>query len=487
LPKTKDGFPCEIDALFTVEIGRTLGEIEKATSRITAGTDVEAIVRHENFAKELLPELRIAVNASLEVVQILTGEEIDASCGHGSSRAKVKAAIREEAGKVLSALGFLLRDLEFDFTPVEPDPAERVANPDLIKAWQRFAQELEAIKQEDKKRKDEAETKVEIQRQQLAIDRDRAVGELQDQEKEANAIRDERRARADLARFESLAGIRLEKEQAETRDIEAREQIKRDREKRGRQLQQAETQEKVEHQKLLQANEVESESDKAAQAQQLLAIKGKSNSELLSRELEESQEKAKIDEQRYALALAQAARDAEDEAKRKVEQLEHARHELELANARTQLAETESRLAILKKTEIESIGEAEAKAAKAKTLAAHAHLIHMHETLMQALPQVLEKATLSGKSLGEVRVLYTGGGGVHDGANQQSGLGNDVQSLLSSFSSISVLREMLRFIGDFPGFGEQPETAANPGTSPAVTNRRDSLLNGAGQPAASSL
>ena len=421
--------------------------------------------------------------------------------GRGGARANVKATIREEAGKILHARGFLLRDLEFDFTPVEPDATERAVNPELIKAWQRFAQELETIKQGDTKRKDEAATRVEVQRQELAIARDRAIGVLQDEEKDANASRDERRSMAELARFERLAKIRLDKEQAEARDIEAREKIKRDREDSLRQLQVTEAEEKAKHQKFLQAVEVESENDKAAQAQQLLAIKRRTNSETLGRELDELQEKAKNDEQKYELSLVQSARDSEEDATRRKDQLDQAKHELELANIRMQLAERESQLVILKKTEIESIGEAEAKAAEAKILAAHAHLIHMHATLMQALPQVLEKASLSGKSMGEVRVFYTGGGGVHDDAKQQGGLGHDMRDLLSSFSSISILREMLRFVGDFPGLveqqtrrPEQPEAAANPRSSPTITNGRDSLnlldseiASGAGQHAASSV
>lgn len=482
LPKTKDGFPCEIDVLFTVEMGITFEEIDKATSQIPAGTDIGAIVRHDDFIRNLLPELRIAVNSSLEAVQILARGEGEGAAVQGSSRAIVKAAIREEAGKILRARGFLLRDLEFDFTPVEPDPAERVVNPELIEAWQRFARETEKIKQEDTKRKNEAETGVEVQRQELIIARDQAIRKLQDEEKDANAIREEERDNADLARFERLAKIRLDREAAQAREIEAREKIKIGREERLRQLQVTEAQEKAEHQRLLRAIEVESENDKAAQAERSLAIKRRTSSEALNRELEESAEKTKIDEKKHEFILAQAARDSENEARRRKEELDHLMHELELANVRAQLAERESQLAILKKTEIESIGEAEANAIKAKTLAAHAHVAHMQETLMQALPQVLEKATLSGKSLGEVRVFYTGGVGAHDGANQQGGLGRDIRDLVSSFSSISIVREMLRFIGDFSGLIEQPartpepsEAATNLRSSPSVTNGRDSL------------
>jgi hypothetical protein len=447
LPKTKDGFPCELAALFSVEVGTSPDEMEKATKMYSASDELTKIISREDFVKELLPELRTVVRKSLENIQWLR-EQIETSEGSREntdieSIQNAKTVIRIQVEQALITRGFRLKDFpQCALKPIEPDLAERAANPKLEKAWQRFAEEQERIKQIDKKRYDEAETAVEVQRQQLAIDRDRHIAELQAREKEEKAIRDQNREDAELARFKALAKIRQQRIDAEAKDKEEQEKIKMESEQQIRQLQ------------------LTVEEKKADEAKKLQSLKHQIDSDSLNHDLINFQEKARIEQQKHALAAEQAIRDSEEKARARQAQLEQDLHELEIAKLQVQLADMNAKLISLKKIEIEKLGEAEAKVAEARDMAMHAHLIHMHDKLLDTLPQVFEKASLTGKSLGEVRVLYMGGSNSSD-PNQQSGIGQELRGLISSFSSVSMLREMLRFIGDLPELIDQTGTIRN--------------------------
>jgi hypothetical protein len=132
------------------------------------------------------------------------------------------------------------------------------------------------------------------------------------------------------------------------------------------------------------------------------------------------------------------------------------RHKLEILEIEREASEKELATMQLKekaaalKTELERVhGEVRARIIEQETLARSADIIKMREILFQALPEVVREVNRPIEKMGEIRVNFIGAAG----NVEQSGF---LKGLLTSTSTIPLIKEALRFLRDFEYDSREP-------------------------------
>lgn len=186
-------------------------------------------------------------------------------------------------------------------------------------------------------------------------------------------------------------------------------------------------------------------------------IKNRANRQKANKEDEEKikQERIKAEKETEIFAAREEAKLKAEQQKAKIEELnsERARlqEELSLRESREQAAKAKAALAEAEAISSRVIGEAEASITRAKALAEKAQLLQTQHELLEALPKMLDKIAATSSKTGEVKVMYLGGPSQAGG-----GLGDpNLAGLISGVSSLSILRELLQFVGDWNAGGQQ--------------------------------
>ena len=138
-------------------------------------------------------------------------------------------------------------------------------------------------------------------------------------------------------------------------------------------------------------------------------------------------------------------------AKEHEEAIAALRQNNELDQLRLEQAELKRLIAQATQEEIRAIGSAEAEVEKLKRLAEHAASLESHKLILDGLPPVLRSAFSPAEKLSDIKCIYWGSPGVHhaDGSANANVSSDGLGSMLSSMSTLPMVREVLRFIDDW--------------------------------------
>src|SRR5262249_50802126 len=104
-------------------------------------------------------------------------------------------------------------------------------------------------------------------------------------------------------------------------------------------------------------------------------------------------------------------------------------------------------------------GQVKAENIEKEMLAHGAHEMRMRQSMLSALPNIIQQASAPIEKIREIRAISLSGTGITEGQTA-----NNVGSLLASASTIPVVREMFRFLSDLEqnvGSDEQRGRAAH--------------------------
>lgn len=393
----------------------------KAVFRVETIPTAEALTKATSFSSPgadlsqiiTLSEFEKRLQGSLQIVveQALAKREY-LSSNAAQFRQSLLAEIDSAARAILTTKeGFaLLACTISELTPEKPSEHTLAQDAELRDKWRAYRGKLDVINDEDKQ--------AEQDRQAREKKRER---ELQEEEERQNAESEVRRKEIIKKRDEELNTIADDVEQA---------QEKRAKDRAERQQKNKETEEDIKQKQII-----------AEKATDLIAAQE-------AAKLEAAEHKAQLDRITF-------------ERKRLQEELDL--HQLREQNAKAQAALTEAEAKRLR-----AIGEAEAAVTREKALAAHAQSSQTHQQLLEALPKILEKVATTGPRAGDVKVMYLGAPPSQSGGDRNDG---HFANLISGVSSLSVLRELLQFVGDWNtnpsarGAGTETARPENPPSS----------------------
>lgn len=400
--RSADGLMFTIRVVFEVAVKPDSDALEKATQRRTPSRDIKMAIGHRDFADWLQGSLRRVVADALSKREYFSSDVVH-------FRQSLDKEIDNAARLALRDEGFeLFRCDVLEVTPEPPSNHTLAQNPTLREKWNAYSDVLIKIEEEGKIRE---ENKVAEEKE-----RERR---LQEQEDNRNSEAEIRRKELLNKRDEQIAAL-----------VDANERKKLERE------------EALEERRL--------ENSKATEAIKQQHIMAKRQTEAV-----DAQEKARVEQMKLELL------EAESRAKHTSE-LEHLKaeclrldQELKLMELRLQSAEGQTKLVSQKAKEVEIVGQAEATVTRAKALAENAQLLESNRELLESLPKVLETAGKSIPQPAEMKVMYvTGQPGSGSSAE------NNVGSLFATASSFSLLREIIKFIGDWNEYDISAKTVS---------------------------
>ncbi len=417
--KTADDLLCTVIAQFRFKLGERPEDLAKATSTCSTSRDVKGTIKSDFFQRQIQGTLDSVVETQLRQVSYL-----DLLTKPDAAK-DLESRIAERARNQASEHGYVLEGCRVDVDPVPPDGVAFDRIPGLQDQWNRRLTTQEAFAAADRARR---------RRLQETEKKEDLAGELKlaEQEKD-NAIE---KQKLQNARAKSLGALGIEEKD-------------REKEQKGRRIEiekaMAEMDDQVQRQKI----DYEQERQKR---ELMLGIELKKEQLESEFELDKARldNEAKIKEKELTNQAKIKELELTYQAGQRAAALESLQHEIGEARLRLERSTIERQLVEIDRHRIETLGKAEAEVEREKVLATHAATTEMNKALLQALPSILEKAYAPTEKLGEIKVLYLGGRENSDsGATDKSPIGQALGSILSSMSTLPMLREVWEFLGDW--------------------------------------
>jgi hypothetical protein len=404
--KTSDDLPCDVHAIFRIAVNEDIDSLNKSTRDCSVSKNLEvATVSHGDFKKFVTDKLEILIEESVRKVAYTDLFK------KAESAIELESSIRTKAEEDLTEIGFSLQGCRVDIVPQAPTPEALAKQAALQNLWSKHLEtkrnnELEVVRRhndfEEKRKKEENRSKL--------------VREKEDSEYEVDRQKELNKREDDLRK------LRLTNDQAKLK--------------------------------------VEEEKAKISGALQLLNDEIQRKKDLYEHERRKLNTTHKLDEEqheakrRYDLELENLDRrfhlnqlKREEEANERENALVALEDKRKLAELEVHQADMQQKLAEIKHFEIEKLGKVEAEIQKLKVLAEHAHNIEMNQALLEALPAILEKAYIQSDKLGEVKIMYIGGGSAENvPGSSAKPIDQVIGTILSSMSTIPMLREVLQFL-----------------------------------------
>ncbi|HEY4425925.1 MAG TPA: flotillin domain-containing protein [Pyrinomonadaceae bacterium] len=394
--KTLDNLPCKAQVEFRCGVIETDEALEKATRTNSVSKNLKDVISHESFKRELQGDLETIVEEVIRTFKYLDLLKNPELAG------KVEESIRANTHSKAGEKGFELRGCRADVEIVRLDD-ETLAQNATLKEY-RIEAETQKKVLENSLKKVELDHQLAKERKESSfqVDKDDLVKE-RDKKIRAHTITEEE--------------DKLEKKRT---SIEIQRSIQ-------------ELDAKVQKEKLEYEQEIET-----------LKIVLR-----LDREEEEQVRRYKQEKEELVRQADLAEMRRLEEAKEKQSELEHLRYEIELDQLKVKRAELQGEIAKKESERMEVFGKAQAEIDREKALAVHAHTMRMNESLLTALPGILEKAYAPTEKLGEVKVLYLGGRNFDSSGEYQAPTDQALGTILSSMSTLPMVKEVLRFLGSW--------------------------------------
>ncbi len=391
--KTSDNLPCKAQVEFRFRIIEKDEAMEKATRRSSVSKGVKDVITHDSFKTELQGDLETIVEEAIRqyaYLDLLLKPEL---LGEAEDDIRVRARARAEDK------GFELRGCRADVEAVKLDD-ETLAQQQALKEYRI---ELEHRKRELENRL----KKVELESQ---LEKDREVSNYT------------------VANDDAI----------KSRDSEIRERTVKEEEDKLEKKKRS-----IEIQRTMQ------ELDAMVQREKLEYDHGIEKLKLnlkLNLEKDEKDRRFEREKEELVRQAELAVLKRQEEATERESKLERFRYEIQSAELRVQQAELQRDIAKTESETTAAIGKAEAEVDQEKVLAANSHTMRMNESLLNALPTILEKAYAPAEKLREVKVLYLGGRSATSTGEYPTLTDHALGAVLSSMSTIPMVKEVLRFL-----------------------------------------
>jgi hypothetical protein len=433
--RSKDGLLFTVKVFFEVVVDVSVDALRKATRRRTPTRDSRVAISHKDFAELLQGSLRRVVASALSEREYLPPKPIsmpaksppESSPPTRTSNSEFRKSLDLEIERVARTVltdkeGFtLLRCEVLEVTPETPSAHTLAQNSELREKWNWYSQHLITIEEESQARE---EKKI--------ADKKQRERELQEYEDKQNADAQVRRNELLNGRDDLLGALADKMERQKLERLEALEQ---------RKLENSKAMEQIKQQRIT-----------AQQQTELVA----------------AQEAGRVHQTKLEIEGAQLRAKNTAELERLSAERSRLEQELSLMDLRLKAAEGECAVASQKSKELETVGQAEAAVTRAKILAANAESIELNQELLKALPGILETAGAASPKPTEMKVMYIAGQ-PGSSASSESSLG----SLLSTASTLGLLREILQFVGSWSGSstlaGQTVNTKQDLTTTPGLT------------------
>jgi hypothetical protein len=409
--KTSDNFPCSVEVGFRLEVKRDASNLAKATELFSTSKNIETTITTKDFTELLNGDIESAVEETIrkmsytnifpsinlkQVQKEITKETISVE---NLEKEIIKTAKERIESKGFSLIGCNL----VDFNLSEPTSDVLLGiNEELRERWEKYLDLKNAITLKSTAREnalEEAKTK-EDNRKKLAQEKENMDFEVKKKANE-NETNNELRKLARLDKDEEL------KQKKALTDI---------------------------------AIQISGEDDKI-QSQKIIF---ESERKKLENDEDFKREKAKL-EQDYDLDKLRR----QEETKKAKDEIQHEKDNEELVGLKIETATKRKEIEVIELEYFKKKGIIEAEIEKLKKEAENAANLEMRKLLMQAMPEIMEKAYKPVERLGEVKLMYFGGNGsILDSEDIRHG-NNSLSSIISSFSIFPMIKELLKFLNDW--------------------------------------
>lgn len=461
--KTADNLPCVVKAIFRIEVNQDTEALEKATGTCSTTKNIDTKINHDFFIKQIQNTLEDIVKTQVE--QINSSELLtDSQCNQN-----LQNKIREETEKKVSDIGFKLLGCSTDVKLAEPNTEYLARNSDLLKIWNEYLDKTDEIEQdllqrerskEEQKKKDEnasllvideEDAKYSVEKQKLIDERDKKIRELQLADEENKYSTNTKNAEIESNQQKLDDKILKEKLQYEIEREKQEKSLKLDLEKFEQEERYKISKEKLEY-------EIEREKQEKS---------FKLDLEKFEQEERYKQKKTELEQQSELQKLKHTEEQQEQQHK-----INSIQNELKLDEFKAQQSDLRKKVTEAETIQVKALGEAEAEVERLKVLANNAHIIEMNKALLTLLPDILEKAYGASEKLGEVKIMYLGGGVGNSNSESQLPMGQPLGSILSSMSTLPMLREVLHFINGWD-LTKINHSANSPESSSQETNHSE--------------
>lgn len=393
---TAEDLECDVRANFKIVIGGTEEgreeRFDRATISCTPRRDINKKIEFDFFQKWATTYCKTSMEKTIKHSKYVNLFE------DPDYRAGVKNQIEDDARNTLATIGLILVTSTIVFEPVEPKST--LATKEILDKWMEYRRTL-----------DEAERT----KQQAENEHRERLAEIE-REYSQRMIEIEQKKKLEAKGIEAQTRIKILDMDART-EIGERQQI-RDKEEKIRGIQE--------------------QIDAWAQTSQLQRIRR--DAELVQERLRKEAEEA---EERERESQVLAGLKQQYESQRLHDQMELLELEREALQKQMALMELKERIS-RSETELERIqGAAKAEVMEREVMARSADVIQMRNSLMEALPRILQEANRPIEKMGEIRILNV------TGMTNKIGEGGFVGGLISAISVLPMVKEVIRFLGDW--------------------------------------
>jgi hypothetical protein len=417
--KTSENLPCEANATFMVEVLPAPKSLELSTRQCPATTDISKIVSHDFFRLSLKMQLEMLI------IEEFAKQSFTTLLSTPKWITTLEQSLKTTATTKLNGLGFNLAGFRLDPILLTPNDQALAQDPVLNAAWISLQSQIQSNVSEAKKREQVSELIIIRTANEHELNKIKENAHLKLKKEEDELLLERSKQQKLNEHNKSLADLRRTEAEAK----EAHEKLMAEIQKRLSDIQDAVLRKKLELEQERQKTEAEYEKQRQKWASELEEQKETDRAQLEKHKLKSVFER---DDLRRKEAENQYQHEGKRlEAENRIAELRYTNHEIQKKQA-----EMES-------DRIRKLGNAEAEVIKAKALAAHAHTQAATEALLEALPEILEKAYAPAQKLGEVKVVYIGGE-VGDGA--QSASSGPIGNILTMMSTLPMLKEVMQFL-----------------------------------------
>lgn len=402
--RTEDNLPCIVQAIFRIEVKQDKHSLEKSTKTCSTSTNIKTKISHEFFIKQVQNILEDIVKSRVEKIASTDLLE-NSQCVQN-----LQDEIREVTKDRISEMGFKLLGCSTNIELSEPDIKYLARDSRLLEVWNKYLDEKDKIEMNLLKR--------ELDKIELKTKR----------ENESKIIQDEEYSRF-LVKQKKLADEK-NKEIRKLNLIEEENKYNADLESAKFQSQQQKLNDDMLKEKF------QYEVDRSMQEESR-----KLDLENFKRDESYKQKKTLLEQELELQKLERIKKEIEQKHR-----IDNIQDELKIDEFKTQQAELRKKIAETESIQVETLGTAQASVERLKVLAANAHVQEMHKALLSSLPEILEKAYGASEKLGEVKIMYLGGGIGDANSNSSMSIGQPLGTILSSMSTIPMLREVMHFI-----------------------------------------